>query len=395
MDNPTAEQPYSLEPEEERERCANCGKKMAKKGKFCPHCGQKRFDGKMPFKELATKFIYKLTNLDNKILRMVWHLLIPAQVTKYYFAGKIKQYPHPFQFFFVVSFFLLLVFSKVTDTSKGIQINFSNEQKGFKENLNKEEKNKEKNKRKTATKKESNFYFLLERYVFTREVVLGFDSLPPALQTPEVKKSLNVILEKTNGRWMNLMDTIVAEGKSKDSITLNFFAQKNRIAFKDIVELTPEEISDKYKIDYWLNRMFLKQAIRSLQDPSDLTSAYVGSFSWTILALIFIMAGWLKLFYRRQKRYYVEHFIFLMHWHSGVFLVFTILLGISHFYPLGVIGWLIAYIAAVVFLLVSMKNFYSQNWFWTIFKWFWFLFFYLFAFTILFVIGLLVVFAIF
>lgn len=393
MINPTAEQPNPLEPEEERERCANCGKKMAKKGKFCPHCGQKRFDGKMPFKELTTKFIYKLTNLDNKILRMVWRLLIPAQVTKDYFAGKIKQYPHPFQFFFVVSFFLLLVFSKVADTSKGIQFNVSQEQTGFRANLNKERKDKKK--KKTGTKKESNFYFLLERYVFSREVVLGYDSLPPALQTPEVKKSLDIILKKTNSRWTHLMDTILTKEKSKDSLTLNFFSEKYRIAFKDIVELTPEEISDKYKIDYWVNRMFLKQAIRSLQDPSDLTSAYIGSFSWTILALIFVMAGWLKFFYWRQRRYYIEHFIFLMHWHSGVFLVFTILLGISYFYPLGVIGWASAYILAGVFLLLSMKSFYAQNWFWSIFKWFWFFWFYLIGFIILFVIGLLVVFAIF
>jgi hypothetical protein len=211
MNNPTAEQPNPLEPEEERERCANCGKKMAKKGNFCPHCGQKRFDGKMPFKELTTKFIYKLTNLDNKILRMIWRLLIPAQVSKDYFAGKIKQYPHPFQFFFVASFFLLLVFSKVVDTSKGIQFNVGQEQTEFKVNLNKEAKNKEKVKRKTLNKKESNFYFLLERYVFTREVVLGFDSLPPALQTPEVKKSLDIILEKTNSRWTHLLDTILTK----------------------------------------------------------------------------------------------------------------------------------------------------------------------------------------
>jgi hypothetical protein len=282
----------------------------------------------------------------------------------------------------------------VTDANNNIRFNVSQEQTGFNANLNKEKKNKKNGKRKTATKKESDFYFLLERYVFTREVVLGYDSLPQTLQTPEVKKSLDVILEKTNSRWTHLMDSILVNEKSKDSLTLNFFSKKYRIAFKDIVELTPEEISDKYKIDYWLNRMFLKQAIRSMQDPSDLTSAYVGSFSWTILALIFIMAGWLKFFYWRQKRYYVEHFIFLMHWHSGVFLVFTILLGISHFYPLGV-AWAFVYIVAAIFLLLSMKNFYGQNWFRTIFKWFWFLLFYLIGFIILFAIGLFVVFAIF
>ena len=58
---PPIDQNTPLPAEEPRELCANCGKKMAKKGKFCPHCGQKRFEGRVPLKELTSKFLYKAT----------------------------------------------------------------------------------------------------------------------------------------------------------------------------------------------------------------------------------------------------------------------------------------------------------------------------------------------
>ena len=35
--------------------CSNCGEKMTRKGHFCPHCGQKKFDGRIrsPFPYLV------------------------------------------------------------------------------------------------------------------------------------------------------------------------------------------------------------------------------------------------------------------------------------------------------------------------------------------------------
>lgn len=57
---------------------------------------------------------------------MMWRLLIPARVSLDYFAGKIKQYPHPFQFFFVVMFFFLLAYTKLNTTdNEGINFSFS------------------------------------------------------------------------------------------------------------------------------------------------------------------------------------------------------------------------------------------------------------------------------
>jgi phage FluMu protein Com len=414
MAEPGSNQSESTELEEERDRCANCGKKMAKKGKFCPHCGQRRFEGKVPFKELSTKLLYKITNLDNKILRMSWRLLIPGQVTLDYFQGKIKQYPHPFQFFFVVMFFFLFVFSKVVDTSKGLQVNFGNKGKSnVKIGLDKDsvtqakvkQLNQLKKKEEETTnidsinkgqpKKGTNIYFQMERFVFGREFETGYDSLPPKLQTPEVKEAIKIILDTINRKWTSTLQITAENSKIRDSFDLKMFEKrKTTIALKDIVEMTPEEITEKYQVTGWISKIMLKQGIRSLQNPSDLISAYIGSFSWTILSVIIAMAGLLQLFYWTQNRYYVEHFVFLMHLHTGLFLVFTLMLGISYYFPLGN-GWQIVFVGAAIFTVAAMKRYYGQSWWLTLIKWFFLQMLYVLCFTILFAVGLLVVFAIF
>lgn len=386
MDLSPVDQNDNLPAEEPRELCSNCGKKMAKKGKFCPHCGQKRFEGRIPLKELTGKFFYKLTNLDSKLLRMLWRLLIPAQVSLDYFSGKIKQYPHPFQFFFVVMFFFLLAYTKLNTTDNG-GINFSFSAENNDINLGGSSKASDQ-------AKQSDFYFLLERYVFANQIEEGFDSLPPRLQTPAVDESIKIILEKTNGKWTRQLDSLLSQQKSKDSLGLNFGTRVMPVAYKDLVEYSPDELVERYKVKGWFSKTLLRQGVRSLQSPKDLITAYIGSFSWTILALIIVMAGAMHLFYWRQKRYYVEHFILLMHWHSGALLVLTLMLIWNYFFPLGEY-WGFIILGVFVFLWFTMKRFYGQNWFWTTFKWFWFSFFYLIGFSILFVVGLLVVFTFF
>jgi hypothetical protein len=72
----------------------------------------------------------------------------------------------------------------------------------------------------------------------------------------------------------------------------------------------------------------LNKGIKSHKTPDALGHAYVGSLTWTILALIAIMSGFLALLYRSQRRYYVEHFIFLLHFHTGTMLLLLLLLAI-------------------------------------------------------------------
>lgn len=80
-----------------------------------------------------------------------------------------------------------------------------------------------------------------------------------------------------------------------------------------------------------------------------------------------IFALLLKVLYVRRKRFYVEHFVFALHFHAFVFLLLTLLLGFEqiprHSRPpiegveAAVVGWILLY------LFLAMKSVYGQGFF--------------------------------
>ena len=96
-----------------------------------------------------------------------------------------------------------------------------------------------------------------------------------------------------------------------------------------------------------------------------------------MFVLLPIVALLLKLFYIRSKRYYVEHFVFMLHIHAMVFvamLLFLLLVfGTMHLPWLepfkdkagSVILWYV-----MIYLFLAMRFFYRQSWFKTALKFF-------------------------
>ena len=92
---------------------------------------------------------------------------------------------------------------------------------------------------------------------------------------------------------------------------------------------------------------------------------YVPTMMFVLLP-VFALA--LKLLYVRRRRFYAEHFVFLLHTHAFVFLIFTALLitraAVS--VPNWLIGLLFGWVA--VYIYVAMKRVYGQGWFRTLLK---------------------------
>jgi hypothetical protein len=106
------------------------------------------------------------------------------------------------------------------------------------------------------------------------------------------------------------------------------------------------------------------------------------------------MAVILKLLYRRRGRYYVEHFIFLLHQHTSSFLILTVAILAFRVDWLGRWPWLlVAYVA--VMPLFAMKRYYGQGWFKTVVKFAAFSYLYVFMFLALFALGMFVTFLVF
>lgn len=365
--------------------CRNCHYPLPYKARFCAHCSQKDTDGRVPVQDLLQQLWFRLFHLESKFFRVLWRLFVPGQVSIDYFKGKQKRYPPPLQFFFVIMFFFLVALQHTGNNNGQLRVSPTDGTFYVGEA--------------ETPEKKANIYELAQRYAYLQEARQAFDSLPKQYQTQDVRWALDSIFRRTNGNTDNLFGSALPSGDTLqatlDTLDFNFFFARNvRIASLDLIRYEPAQLFRKYRITHWFDRLLVQQGLKTIKDPQSLMQAYIGSLAWTILVLTTVMAFVLTLLYWRQRRYYVEHFIFLLHRHSGDFLLLTLALTVHYFIPFEsawfyLLGWL------VFSQFFSMYRYYGQGFVKTFFKWALFSFAYVFGFVFFFLIGVLVVFTIF
>jgi hypothetical protein len=95
---------------------------------------------------------------------------------------------------------------------------------------------------------------------------------------------------------------------------------------------------------------------------------------YMMLCCIPLFALVLKLLYIRRRLFYIDHLIYALHIHTffyaGVMLIVLATIGLTHFAPGAIAGWLIAllWIAFVTQIFLSIRYVYRQGWFFSIFK---------------------------
>ncbi len=359
---------------------------MSYKAKFCAQCGQRDSDGKVTMKNLLGKLWNNTIHLEGKFLLTAWQLFVPGLVTKEFFKGKQDRYPHPIRLFGIVMFFFVLLLNQQLNNNDGqtSNLNFSFDL-GKTDSIpkSKEERNDYESK---------NDFRRIQHRVTLEDIRKNYAALPPTLQTPLTRQAVDSLL-MLHSRQHGLGESLSSKEQKEDTIDLSIIGHAVRISALDIVRYEPEELLQRMAITNWLERMFARQAIKSFKNPEALGHAYIGSFTWTILAIITFMASILTLLYRRRQRYYVEHFIFLLHFHTGALLLLTLsivllqldLIGANIFANLALIIW--------IAMFFGLWRYYDQGFGKTLFKWLIFSILYIFSMAIFFVIGLLVVFA--
>ncbi|MBK8556533.1 MAG: DUF3667 domain-containing protein [Lewinellaceae bacterium] len=351
-------------------------------------------------RDIWARFFQSTFHLNNKFLQMAWTLLIPGKVTLDFFQGKIKRYPHPLQFFFVVMFFFLLALNH------GVQEDETQEKQTFdngKSDLQFDLSGGKINGKKVNIMKE------LANYTKARELQQAYDSLPADYKSKTSAKAVDSIISQVYHHETNIfkvgtlasadsvtLNDSISEFNELDSLNFNFFAHSVKVASADIVNLEPDEIFQRYNITEWRDKVLIKQGLKAITSPEGLKKSLLGSLSWTILALISAMSGFLALLYWRQHRFFVEHFVFLLHQQTSVMLILTLLLLLKMLLAFSLASLMLAGVALIgMHSFVAMKRFYQQGWLKTIFKWLLFTLFYSIGFAVFFLIGLIVVFLVF
>lgn len=329
--------------------CGNCENNLPEeKVKYCPHCGQKQRNNLLSVRELFEEMFAVLFNFDNKFFQTLFALFIPGRLTKRFFAGKRKSYVHPIRVMLVPLVILIFFLNK---------------------NLEKE----------ASSGGPFQMYQKLKQEEWERSESQRLDTLK---LTVLEKFDNNSIAEAA-------IDSLLYEADldefSEDSIDItkifNFIGEEGLYVMKkDFFELDEDELMDKYGIEGFWGRMKFRQTVRVIKKGDRLLLYLIGNILWMIIVMMPMLALTMKLFYLRQKRYFTEHLIFAVHVHSFLFLLFTLALIFYKYLPGATIGWVL--LAHMIYVMMSMRNYYGQSWRKTIFKFFLISFIYLIILTI-------------
>jgi hypothetical protein len=143
--------------------------------------------------------------------------------------------------------------------------------------------------------------------------------------------------------------------------------KSQRIPLMEIYESSPDEILKKYNITGFFATLEAKSAIKARKDATSLIHYFFSKLFLITFSLIPFVAALFMLLYRRQKRYYVEHFVFFLHLNTTLLL--TLAATLTYFNIFGHKFIFVFYVIAMaLFVFLAMKFYYEQGWLKTFIK---------------------------
>ena len=385
--------------------CMNCGDPTH--GQYCPTCGQRKVSVQVSVRTLVMDVLEDQFILDRRLPRTLGALFLkPGHLTVEHVNGRIVRYIHPFRLYLVSSliFFLFLSFYSLQLVRRALDQEgnaasalASIEGPGLDEDLAQLRAMIEDS---TLTGEERSEILAEEAALLDRRRELRADSLDAridALQTaldqisdrvddeaipapvrdaiganaPTIRRQLEVATAQRDSLAADTSaDTTGTDPPAPDAAPIVTGAGDDRpLRERFGWDENPPEIN--LRLFPGADSAFASQ-IRRVGGMSvrEAAETLVGTFFNWVPTLMFILlpvfAGVLKLLYIRRRRYYAEHFVFLLHVHSMVFVLATLMLFLRE----RVTGWLEVVLLAwiLVYIYLAMKRVYGQGWFKTFVK---------------------------
>ena len=336
--------------------CMNCGDPTP--GEYCPTCGQRKVDVQVSVRTLLVDVMEDQFILDKRLPRTLKALFFrPGHMTVEHVNGRIVRYIHPFRLYLVTSlvFFLLLSFFSlrlVREATQGDVV------------------------RRAVTEMADSLgreLTSLDSAIARIDRQVADSTNPEALRT-----ALRATRDELVGRRaaLQVRQDSLAEipavpdsvlGRAVEPDTAAERPDGAAVGERTIGEnLGWEESPPTVRTGIAVADSALSGQIRRLggMTAGEAAETLVGTFFNYVPTLMFILlpvfAGVLKLLYIRNRRYYAEHFVFLLHAHSFVFILATIMLLLQ--------SWVGAWLEAIlglwilVYIYLAMKKVYGQGW---------------------------------
>ena len=319
--------------------CKNCSGTLLPEDKYCSHCGQKRTSGLITLQELFADFFESVLNLDARIFRTLPLLFVPGLLTVRFFEGKHLRYFKPVRLFFTSMIILFAVF-------------------GFKFLGNLEQEVDSGNS--------------IEEFVNARGVLEATDSARIAINysglPPSQKAAIDSFAKRVEAPFL---------GPARQTISFDLNDTTLVVDLQEVIEMSTDSFLDKHGITALQDRLLTRQSIRFRKNPKKVVGFAVGNTTWMIILLMPAVAFILKFLYIRRNKYYVEHLVFLYHYHATLFIIGTIYILLYDLIPPASASLISG--GMLIFLFLAMKRFYRQGYFKTTLKFFSLLFAYTFT----------------
>ena len=351
--------------------CLNCGAPLA--GQYCGQCGQRATSRFISLWGLISDAFGDMFELDSRLWRTVVPLLIrPGLLTKEYLQGRRARYMPPFRMYLVLSlvFFIVAFF----DPQDKLAVFYEPAPEATEvlspPGISQEELDEAHEERRRAIEE------LID------EGVLDAEWVPPEFRehvdTPDATSTDEGAAED---------DQEVAEEEDEDNGVVVTFDDDE---FMGTCTLGEFDMGDSPE---WLKRRMTPQRLKSTCEQikaagwNGFRDAIVDNIPAGLIILLPFVALILKMLYPLSRRYYVEHLLFFVHFHSFFFLLLSLQILLSRLgawigfaAPLFAVVLIAAAFYIPVYLFVAMRKVYGQGRFVTILKYIWLVFWYVLGF---------------
>ncbi len=316
--------------------CLNCGTGL--EGPFCYYCGQPDRNFLRFFPVLLREFLEDFLELDSRFARTMRPLLFhPGRLTRDYLDGRRFRYTPPMRLYLFASiaFFLLAaLLSSNAITTDGISASTGS---GVKIVTSDEEQ--------------------------LKKVEETLQNLPPGIRDQIELNTQEQVDEERD--WFDDGDLQFNDepwDRETNPVDIPLVPDRFNNWINDEIERSPEKAD-------MIN-----------ENPNLIVDQVFDILPGTMFVLLPVVALIFKFWYLFAKRYYIEHLILALHNHAFIFvcLILMLLLEVSEDWFIGRenrIGEQVAYWLNVafgfwipVYLVVSLRTVYRQNWFLTIAK---------------------------
>lgn len=246
--------------------CLNCGSEVESDAAFCYHCGQKIRKIPLPVRDFLGDFVQDYFTVDQKFFRSIRLLILnPGLMTRRFNHGKRLSFIAPFRFYIFVSFVYFFLLALST--------------------------------------RDSNMDFIRGSQTDHKAQLATIDSL--LADTALVAKEGDVLRQI---REMRLAKDSIEQD---DDFAIRFDTDADKSGstfFEEIYETRKERIE---------------------QNPELFKQALFKSSSIGVFFLLPVFALLLMLLHFRRSKFYVDHLVLSIHFHTFIFVIFClfILLG--------------------------------------------------------------------